>query len=932
MTKNQAANRSFSESEVPPPFKNDVLHEKPTSPTSTERWVYGLRTPLKTPSINPRHLFGGKGQGLREMAEMKLPVPSALFITTRLCNWFYAHKKTFPESFEAQLFEALESLEKDMGLKLGDAENPLLISVRSGARASMPGMMDTILNLGLNEITVKALAHKTSDERFAYDSYRRFIQMYSNVVLDLNLSHFEKILEQYKKVRRVREDSDLEAADLKTIVARFKAYVKKMTGEPFPEKTHTQLLRAVEAVLRSWMNKRAVAYRSLYHIPETWGTGVIIQAMVFGNLGNNSATGVAFTRNPATGEKVFFGEYLPKAQGEDVVAGIRTPHPLTLHQKELNLHRPTKNSAAQKPKAPHQALEEAMPKAYKELCSIKDTLEKHYKDMQDIEFTIQEGRLWILQTRSGKRTAAASMKISIDMVNEGLITQEEALLRFDPLSLDQLLHPQLENRSDLTLLGQGLPASPGSAVGRVALTSEECIRLKEQGEPAILVRDETSADDIEGMASAKGILTACGGMTSHAAVVARGMGKTCIVGTQGLYLTPPHLSLGGTRLMEGDFLTLDGEKGDIFKGRGRLSPPKLTSTYHTFMRWADGARRLEVRANADTPEDVDKAFSMGAEGIGLCRTEHMFFEARRTLAIRRMILATTPEARSDALADMFPMQRDDFIAMLKAVKGRPLTVRLLDPPLHEFLPQGGAEIDQLAQALHIQPHKVRARLLELKEANPMLGNRGCRLGLTMPEVYDMQVSALITAAQEAQKEGDVQIELMLPLISLAGELRVLKKRIQTHIAQLTEKDPLHTPFKIGTMIELPRAALKADKIAMEADFISFGTNDLTQTTFGFSRDDVGSFLGIYRRKGILLRDPFTSLDQSGVGELIKIAMEKARTVKPQMKFGICGEQGADPTSIAFFEHLGLHYVSCSPYRIPIARLAAAKAHLNTRAH
>ncbi|MEH0002948.1 MAG: pyruvate, phosphate dikinase [Holosporaceae bacterium] len=909
------------------PSKDRSTHKR--SPASVQhdapQWIVRLDTPLESNSAHRRDLLGGKGAGLKEMFEMGIPTPPALILTTDLCNWFYTHKKTLPDTFEETLYANLAKLESEMKLGLGDADNPLLVSVRSGARASMPGMMDTILNLGLNDTTVASLARNTNDERFAFDSYRRFIQMYSNVVLGMDLTPFEDILEQYKKVRNVLEDSDLGADDLKAIVGRFKEHIEKITGDSFPQDTRHQLIQAIKAVLRSWMNKRAVAYRALYNIPEDWGTAVTLQAMVFGNLGDQSGTGVAFTRDPATGEKVFFGEYLLKAQGEDVVAGIRTPDPLTRSQCAKS---PSGCAPGQK------ALEEVMPKVYQELCAVKERLETHYKDMQDIEFTIQKGHLWILQTRNGKRTAKASVKMAVDMVNEGLIDKKKAICRFDPPTLDQLLHPCLSDvKEKIKLLGTGLPASPGAAVGRIAFSPEDCLKLSEQGERVILVRDETSPEDIEGMAKAKGILTACGGMTSHAAVVARGMGKPCIVGTADLYInqTQQQMSLGGVQLKAGDFLTLEGSQGHIFEGKGKLIPPQLSDDFHTFMGWADEARRLSVRANADTPQDVLKAFEMGAEGIGLCRTEHMFFESDRILAIRKMILAPTLEARQKALRLMFPMQRDDFEAMLRAVKGKPLTVRLLDPPLHEFLPQGEAEIDQLSQALNIKLAKVRTRLLELKETNPMLGNRGCRLGLTMPEVYDMQIMAIIDAALRVQKDTPVHVDIMIPLISLAGEFRVLKRRILKKLTAARSEQNLEGTFNIGTMIELPRAALKADKIAREADFMSFGTNDLTQTTFGFSRDDVSSFLGTYRRKGILVRDPFASLDQSGVGELIKIATEKARSVKPDMKFGVCGEQGADPGSIAFFEKLKLDYISCSPYRVPIARLAAAGATLKNHA-
>ncbi len=895
------------------------MHASITSPDNLARgmssnahdWITTLNDPSEGGFLEQRQRLGGKGAGLKEMVALGLPVPPGIILTTHLCNWFYDHKKTLPEAFDELLASHLMQLEKHMGKALGNAHDPLLLSVRSGARASMPGMMDTILNLGLNDQTVQGLAEKTHNPRFAFDSYRRFIQMYSHVVLGLNLEPFEAILEHYKKARHAAQDSDLPQEDLMAMTERFKDHVHQITGAPFPQDTHTQLKQAIIAVLNSWMNKRAITYRQLYHIPESWGTAVIIQAMVFGNLGDHSGTGVAFSRNPSTGEKSFFGEYLLNAQGEDVVAGIRTPDPLTKAQKREG----------------QVSLEEVMPDVFAELNHIKDHLEAHYKDMQDIEFTIENHKLWILQTRAGKRTAPASLKIHIDMVHEGLITKEEALQRFDPLTLDQFLHPQLAPDHGLATLGQGLPASPGAAVGRIALTPDACLKFAERGEPCILMRDETSPEDIDGMAKAKGILTARGGMTSHAAVVARGMGKPCIVGTPDLYinLSQHKVSLGGHTLKEGDFLTLDGMSGNIFAGEGALEMAPPSENFSTFMTWADQNRRLSIRANADTPHDIETAFFMGAEGVGLCRTEHMFFESHRILALRKMILSPEPGTRKQALADILPMQKNDFLAMFKALKGHPMTVRLLDPPLHEFLPHGDAEIDQLAQALGIRPHKVRARLLELKETNPMLGNRGCRLGLTMPEVYDMQIRALVEAGVEAQRDTPVNLEVMIPLISLAGEFRVLKNRIHEHTQQILTNLGATFSYKIGTMIELPRAALKADKIARDADFMSFGTNDLTQTTFGFSRDDVNSFLPTYRHQGILERDPFTSVDQSGVGELIRIAAEKARRVKPDIKLGVCGEQGADPQSVAFFEQLDFDYISCSPFRVPVARLSAAAA-------
>lgn len=899
-------------------------------------WTFPLNAPFDGGAADQKTFFGGKGTALRQLQALGIPTPPAFIIPTTLCTAFYANKKAFPANFKDQLEAALKDLEAKSGLRLGDVQNPLLLSVRSGARASMPGMMDTILNLGLNDQTAEGLAQKTGDARFAFDSYRRFIQMYSNVVLDLGLQPFEDILAQYRSVRGAKEDSDLSADDLKAITAAYLKHVASVTGEPFPQDTRKQLQGAIGAVLRSWMNKRAVTYRSLYGIPETWGTAVIVQAMVFGNWGDDSGTGVAFTRNPATGEDRLYGEYLVKAQGEDVVAGIRTPLPLSAYGQ-------TADGAAG-------SLEKRWPDLYDQLVAVRGALENHFQDMQDIEFTIQRGKLWILQTRNGKRTARAGLKIARDMVSEGLLSENQAIQKVQPQSLDQMLHPRLADTSKLSLLGTGLPASPGAAVGRIAFSSDECLRLVDKGEPALLVRDETSPEDIEGMDKAFGIITACGGMTSHAAVVARGMGKPCIVGFGDMVIDHQRgmLSVAGKRLQAGQFLSLDGASGQIFEGRAGLLPPEPSEDFNTFMGWADAGRRMRVRANADTPLDVKRALSMGAEGVGLCRTEHMFFENQRILAMRQMILADSPEAKADAADKMFPMQRDDFYHMMKALSGRPFTVRLLDPPLHEFLPQGEAEIDQLASALGLRTQKVHARLVELKEANPMLGNRGCRLGITMPAVYEMQVRALVSAAlqdlkDQKQKPEDrkaenaagvagqrAPLEIMVPLISLAGEFRLLRSRLEKVISSVLA-DPAQNPdgfdidYQIGCMIELPRAALKANKIALHADFLSFGTNDLTQTTFGFSRDDVGSFLGTYRRKGILERDPFVCLDQSGVGQLIRIAVEKARSVKPKIKMGVCGEQGADPASVQFFESLGLDYISCSPYRVPIARLAAAQS-------
>jgi pyruvate, orthophosphate dikinase len=883
------------------------------------QWVYGFSDDQGEggDALQIKTLLGGKGAGLVEMTQLGLPVPPGFILSTPVCTFFYHHQEAYPEGLQEQVLAALQQIEAQagQGSKLGGADNPLLVSVRSGAKASMPGMMDTILNLGLNDTTVERLKTLSGDARFAYDSYRRFIQMYSNVVLGLSLHPFEEILNQYKAVRKVSEDHELSAEDLCDIIEAYKAKVCQISGSSFPQDVYAQLWGAIRAVLKSWMNPRAIAYRSFYHIPESGGTAVIIQGMVFGNQGNASATGVAFSRHPATGEKLFFGEYLLNAQGEDVVAGIRTPEPLTIQQKRSSTEK---------------ALEELMPEAYQELVRLKDILELHYRDMQDIEFTIQKGKLWLLQTRNGKRTAPAALKIALDLVKEGLITQEEALCRVEPLGLNQLLHPQLVSSQKLVLLGKGLPASPGAAVGRVVFTADACAALAEQGEPVILVREETSPEDIHGMTVAQGILTARGGMTSHAAVVARGMGRPCIVGAENLHIdfSTQTFSLGGTKLKAGDMLTFNGSTGEVFQGEGRLEKPKLDSgDFRAFMQWADGTRRLRVRANAETPLDISTALHFGAEGIGLCRTEHMFFEANRILAVREMILAESPEERRRALQKILPMQREDFQALFGLMGELPITVRLLDPPLHEFLPRSEGEIEQLARALQKSTTVVRQRVGELQEANPMLGHRGCRLGITSPEIYEMQIQALLEASllTTQQTGSPLNLEIMVPLVALTGELRFLKERIEAVAQQIQATTQIPLRYSLGTMIELPRAALKADKIALLADFISFGTNDLTQTTFGLSRDDAASFLEVYRQKGILDRDPFVSLDQSGVGELITLAVQKARAAKPGIKLGICGEHGGDPKSIAFFEKIKLDYISCSPYRLPIARLAAAQA-------
>ncbi|MEB3701570.1 Pyruvate, phosphate dikinase [Candidatus Bealeia paramacronuclearis] len=878
------------------------------------KWVYGFSEELPSTITDKRGFLGGKGAGLCEMTQLGLPVPPGFVISTEVCSYFYKNKKFYPSDLKAQADTALKDIEKQVEAEFGNPKNPLLVSVRSGARASMPGMMDTVLNLGLNDETVKGLAELSADARFAYDSYRRFIQMYGDVVLEIDIHHFETILAEYKRVLHVKDDGELKPENLQHIIEAYQEKVLALTGKPFPQDVHDQLWGAISAVFGSWNNQRAVTYRRLNNIPEDWGTAVIVQAMVFGNQGNTSGTGVGFTRNPSTGVKEFFGEYLINAQGEDVVAGIRTPAHII---------------ADYDPVLAERSMERVMPKVFKELMTLQDRLEKNYCDMQDIEFTIQKGKLWLLQTRNGKRTAEASLKIAVDMVQERLIDKAEAIRRFDPETLEQLLHPGIAPNAELPLFGKGLPASPGAAVGRVYFTSEDCEQMAKDGVPVILVRPQTSPEDIHGMHAAQGILTTCGGMTSHAAVVARGMGRPCIVGAQDINIDVEDkvMTSGGVKIKEGDFITLNGAKGEVFIGEAELAEAKLSHDFETLMGWADELRHLKVRANADTPHDALQARKLGAEGIGLCRTEHMFFDADRILWVREMILAKDLEARKKALDKLLPIQRDDFAAIFEAMEGLPVTVRLLDPPLHEFLPRSDVEIAQLAKSLHMSESYIKQRVSELHEENPMLGHRGCRLGVTYPEIYEMQVRALFEGAALAQKTTgkSVQLEIMIPLIALAGEFKYLKALV-LRVAEEAERDlGQNFTYLIGTMIELPRAALKAGKIALDAQFFSFGTNDLTQMTMGISRDDSGSFVPQYRALGILDRDPFSSLDQTGVGELVKFACQEGRKTNPALKLGVCGEHGGDPLSINFFEKTGLDYVSCSPYRVPIARLAAAKA-------
>ena len=863
-----------------------------------------------------RNLLGGKGANLAEMCNLGLPVPPGFTITTEVCTHFYDNGRQYPSDLKGQVTTALKLLAERTGKTFGDAADPLLVSVRSGARASMPGMMDTVLNLGLNDQTVQGLSKLSGDERFAWDSYRRFITMYSNVVLNVGHDQFEELLEIAKEDKGVENDADLDASDLKDLVVQYKEKVKAATGHPFPQEPEAQLWGAIGAVFESWMNQRAITYRRLNGIPAEWGTAVNVQSMVFGNMGDTSATGVAFTRNPSTGENALYGEFLINAQGEDVVAGIRTPQPLTAAGRK----------AGSKP-----SMEEAMPDAFAEFIAVTQRLEQHYRDMQDIEFTIERGRLYMLQTRSGKRTAKAALKIAVDMANEGLITRDEAIGRVDPLSLDQLLHPTIDPSAPRQAIATGLPASPGAASGEAVFTADDAERVANEGRSAILIRVETSPEDIHGMHAAKGILTARGGMTSHAAVVARGMGRPCVSGAGTLRIdgTAEKLTAGGVTIARGEWITIDGSTGQVFAGRVKMVEPELSGDFAALMEWADGKRSMKVRTNAETPLDAKTARGFGAEGIGLCRTEHMFFDASRILAVRQMICADTLEGRKLALDKLLPVQRSDFVELFTIMRGLPVTIRLLDPPLHEFLPHSDSDIAEVAEAAGISETKLKARLNELHEFNPMLGHRGCRLGITFPEIYEMQARAIFEAAIEVAKAtGDTVIpEIMIPLVAMKSELDLLKGKIDAVHAAVEKETGATVSYLVGTMIELPRAALRAKEIAETAEFFSFGTNDLTQTTFGISRDDSARFLTEYQRLGLIEQDPFVSLDTSGVGELIEIAAARGRQSRPDIKLGICGEHGGDPASIRFCADAGLDYVSCSPYRVPIARLAAAQAAL-----
>ena len=888
------------------------------TPARKAKWVYTFGDGKAEGRARMRDLLGGKGANLAEMANLGLPVPPGFSITTELCTYFYAHGKTYPKELKAQVESALAHIGRITGKRFGDAQNPLLVSVRSGARASMPGMMDTVLNLGLNDTTVEALAAKSGHRRFAYDSYRRFITMYSDVVLGIGHHVFEEILDEHKDKNGYMLDTDLEADDWAELVARYKERVAQELGKPFPQDPHAQLWGAIGAVFGSWMNQRAITYRRLHNIPESWGTAVNVQAMVFGNLGETSATGVAFTRNPSTGEKSLYGEFLINAQGEDVVAGIRTPQEITEKSRLA--------TGSEKP-----SMERAMPKAYAELTRIYGLLEKHYRDMQDLEFTVEQGKLWMLQTRAGKRTAKAALRIAVDLANESLITREEAVTRVDPASLDQLLHPTIDPKAERQVIATGLPASPGAASGEVVFSSDEAELLKTQGRKVILVRIETSPEDIHGMHASEGILTTRGGMTSHAAVVARGMGKPCVSGAGAIRVdyAASTLQAGGVTVKKGDIITIDGSTGQVLTGRVAMQEPALSGDFTTLMGWADRARKLGVRANADTPNDARVAMKFGAEGIGLCRTEHMFFDEDRIRAVREMILSDDEKMRRAALAKLLPMQRNDFIELFEIMRGLPVTIRLLDPPLHEFLPHTPAEIDEVAKAMGADPRKLADRARELSEFNPMLGFRGCRLAIAYPEIAEMQARAIFEAAVEAGKRTGKPVvpEVMVPLIATRAEFDLVKARIDAMAQAVTKETKTKIGYQVGTMIELPRAALKAGEIAQSAEFFSYGTNDLTQTTFGISRDDAASFLGIYTAKGILPVDPFVSIDREGVGELVRIATERGRKVRPDLKLGICGEHGGDPASVAFCHEIGLDYVSCSPFRVPIARLAAAQAAL-----
>jgi len=883
------------------------------------QYVYRFGGGISDGGKGDKNLLGGKGANLAEMASIGLPVPPGFTISTEMCARYYDEGGNFPESLRTEVANGIAHIEAVTGKSFGSTDNPLLVSVRSGARTSMPGMMDTVLNLGLNDETVKGLAAISEDERFAWDSYRRFIQMYSDVVLELDHGAFEEALEIAKEDKGYHLDTELSAADWQALVVKYKALVEELWGKPFPQDVHEQLWGAVGAVFGSWQSERAKVYRRLHDIPGDWGTAVNVQAMVFGNMGDSSATGVAFTRDPSKGDAAYYGEFLINAQGEDVVAGIRTPQYLTKVARE---------TAGAKPLS----MEEAMPEVYTQLAQVFDLLERHYRDMQDIEFTVERGKLWMLQTRSGKRTAKAALKIAVDMASEGLITREEAIGRVDPAALDQLLHPTLDPKAHRDIIAKGLPASPGAASGMAVFDSETAEKRTEMGDAVILVRIETSPEDIHGMHAAKGILTARGGMTSHAAVVARGMGRPCVSGVGSLAIDAKAklFRVDGREVKEGDIITIDGSTGEVMIGEVATVEPELAGDFGTLMEWADEVRKLKVRTNAETPNDCRVARTFGAEGVGLCRTEHMFFDAGRITCVRQMILAEDEKGRRAALDKLLPEQRSDFTEIFEIMAGLPVTIRLLDPPLHEFLPHEEEEFAEVAEAAGVGVEALKRRAAELHEFNPMLGHRGCRLGVTYPEIYEMQARAIFEAAVDvAEKTGAAPIpEVMVPLVATRRELELMKDVIDKAAAAVFAEKGRTLDYLVGTMIELPRAALKAGEIAEVGAFFSFGTNDLTQTALGVSRDDAGRFLGTYVDKGIYAKDPFVSLDVEGVGELIEIAAQRGRKTRPDIKLGICGEHGGDPASIAFCNRVGLDYVSASPYRVPIARLAAAQAAMN----
>ncbi|MEQ8318800.1 MAG: pyruvate, phosphate dikinase [Rhodospirillales bacterium] len=881
------------------------------------KWVYAFGDGSADGSADMKNLLGGKGANLAEMSNLGLPVPPGFTISTEVCTHYYDNAKTYPGDLEAQTLDALAKVESILGRTFGSVDKPLLVSVRSGARASMPGMMDTVLNLGLNDDTVEALASESGDARFAFDSYRRFITMYADVVLGVDHGEFEEILDNYKVDHGYRLDTDLTAEDWRTLVPMYKDRVVEVLDEPFPQDAHAQLWGAISAVFSSWMNPRAETYRRLHDIPASWGTAVNVQAMVFGNMGEDCATGVCFSRNPSTGENAFYGEYLINAQGEDVVAGIRTPQNLTKAERGV--------SGSDLP-----SMEEAMGETFAELCAIRERLEAHYKDMQDMEFTIQQNKLWMLQTRSGKRTARAALKIACDMVDEGLITKKDAVLRLDPMQLDQLLHPMLDPAAEKDVVGRGLPASPGAATGAIVFTAEDAEAWKSDGKAVILVRTETSPEDIGGMHAAEGILTTRGGMTSHAAVVARGMGRPCVSGAGEMRVDAANKTLTcmGRTYGEGDIITLDGTTGQIMDGTVEMILPELTGDFGKLMEWVDEFRTMGVRANAETPLDAETARKFGAEGIGLSRTEHMFFEPERIVHMREMIMSSTEAQRRAAVDKLLPYQRDDFETLFRIMEGRPITIRLLDPPLNEFLPHSEEELQDVAKAAGVMLKDIKARKVQLDEANPMLGHRGCRLGITYPEVYEMQARAIFEAVVKVKADGiTVLPEVMIPLVGMKSELDAMADVVNAAAKAVKEESGTDFDYMVGTMIELPRACLMAEEIAETAEFFSFGTNDLTQTTFGFSRDDAAPFLDVYNRKGIMEDDPFMTIDVEGVGELVKIGIERGKKSRPDIKLGICGEHGGDPASVHFCHQIGLTYVSCSPYRVPIARLAAAQAAL-----